>query len=182
MKFIQSIRIIIIFSLILSTNLTKAQVSSTGGISSGQSKYYIGGGIGLSFGSATYIYMAPELTYAITENLHAGFGVSYEYQSIRNYIPTRNISIYGGKVFARYYVLDDFFAHVEYERLYYRDNFINPEPQPLIGMDGMYAGVGYRQWTGGNSFFSIALLFNVMDDQIIFGINPFLRFGFSIGL
>lgn len=168
--------------LFLSDNLKGQSIAPSAGEIPLDSKFYIGGGLGLSFGTNSSVYLAPELSYALTNKLYFGAGFSYEYHSLKDYIPKRTITVFGGKVFGRYFLFEDIFAHAEFEKLFYRDNYINPINDPLISMVNIYVGGGYRRWINNRSFVTIALLFNVLDDQYVFGINPILRFGVSFGL
>lgn len=172
----------IFFLLHIIPNVLRAQTKTAVGESQNTTKYFIGGGFGITFGTQTNIYVAPEIAYAINNNLHIGVGLSYEYSSYHNFIPKRTINIYGGKAFARYFIFDDFFAYAEFEKLYFRDNYINPTNSPLIAIEGFYAGGGYRQWFGTNSFGTIALLFDLTNSNYLFGINPFLRVGMAVGI
>jgi hypothetical protein len=167
---------------LLAFNPLFSQVTPSAGDITMNSKWYVGGGFGLSFGNQTSIYLAPELSRAITDNFHIGVGVSYEYYNNRLFIPARSINTYGGKLFARYFIFDNIFVAGEYEKLWYRDNYINPGTSPIITLDNLFAGAGYRQWVGINSFMTIALMFNVLDERVIFGINPMIRFGIAIGI
>ncbi|MBN2747278.1 MAG: hypothetical protein JXR34_11180 [Bacteroidales bacterium] len=174
-------RNLIIFFIFTSISLqVEAQIFSLGKSDSSDKRFYLGGNLGLSFGTITNIYIAPELAYALTENLHAGIGVSYQFTRDIRYNPFIDYSVYGGKLFGRYFFLDDFFVQAEYERLVYDANYSNTNNK--MQYDGIYGGVGYRQWMGESSFYYIALLFDLNDDQFIFGINPFFRAGFAIGL
>ena len=147
-----------------------------------KSKFYIGGNLGLSFGSVSLIYIAPVVTYDITEDFHVGVGASYEYYSNRNFNPIYNISTYGGKAFARYYLFQDLFAHVEFDKYYYKDSYYNPGNTPLLSVNKMYAGGGYRQWIGANAYTTIMLLFDLTNNNYILGENPIIRVGMAFGL
>src|SRR5688572_2037774 len=82
-------------------------------------RIFIGGSLGLQFGSATYIDVSPLVGYQISKKLQAGVGVTYIYYKVKdsNYNYEYETSIYGGRLFSRYYILDNLFAHGEYEIL-----------------------------------------------------------------
>ncbi len=173
------ITFLILVFICISTTVS-GQVFSQKNSDSFGSKYFVGGNFGLSFGTITNIYLAPEFAYAVTENFHAGIGISYQFTRDLRYNPFIDYSVYGGKLFGRYFFLENFFLQAEYERLIYDANYSNSNNK--MQFDGIYGGVGYRQWMGDTSFYYIALLFDLNDDQFIFGINPFFRAGFAIGL
>ena len=168
-----------LFFVMLSAGLEAQNLSS--GQSFG-SRFYLGGNLGLSFGNITSIYVAPVGIYAITEKLHAGLGITYQYVSNRNYVPKVDASIYGGSIFARYFVTDALFAHAEYEKLYYRDSYSSQGNYPISTTDGFYVGGGYRSWVGQNAFVTVLVLFDLTKDYYEFGTNPFLRFGMGFGI
>ena len=174
--------LLFIFSISILTGIAQSRPSNNMGSQGIGSRLYLGGNFGLSFGSISSIYIAPVAAYAITEKLYGGLGLSYQYYSDKTIMPSYNVSTYGIKIFARYFVFDDLFAHVEYEKLYYRDSYYNPGNAPLISIDGLYAGGGYRQWMGSNAYMTIALLFNLRSNQFVFGINPFIRVGMGFGI
>lgn len=76
-------------------------------------KLYTGGGLGLNFGTTTVANISPIIGYNFTENFSSGIGVSYQYISNRFY----SQSIIGGSIFSRYRILEQLFAHAEYETL-----------------------------------------------------------------
>ena len=82
---------------------------------------FFGGGLGLSFTSSnTYFLVSPLVGYKITEKLHAGVGFTYIYRSSKVVLSNGrqdkfNSSDYGATLFSRYFILENFFAHVEYD-------------------------------------------------------------------
>ena len=177
-------KIIILSAFSIIFNISNAQSSpfSSGVSNNSSSRWYFGGNFGLSFGTVSSIYIAPKATYAITEKLYGGLGVSYQYYSDKRYIPKFDVSTYGLNIFARYFIFQDLFAHIEYEKVFYKDSYNNPGNSPYISADGYYAGGGYRQWIGSNSYMTIAVLFDLQSSQYEFGINPFIRIGMGFGI
>src|SRR3972149_6393380 len=80
-------------------------------------KVYGGGGIGLQFGTITFVNVAPDIGYKITERYSAGIGIRYIYFADRRYTPPFVLDIFGGSIFNRFIVTDFFFLHGEYEVL-----------------------------------------------------------------
>ena len=146
------------------------------------SRWYGGGTFGLSFGSVTSISIMPEVAYAVTDDLLIGGGLRYSYYRDTYYTPAYESTIWGGKLFARYYLFSNFFAHIEAERLYFEDPYYSsPTGDQWIYRDYFYGGFGYRQWMGSNSYMSFALLFDLTSSDYTFGSNPFFRIGFGVG-
>ena len=174
--------LLFIFSIIIFNTNAQSSPFSSGNPHTGSSRWYFGGNFGLSFGTVSSVYIAPKAAYAITEKLYGGLGVSYQYFSDRRYIPKIEASTYGLNIFARYFIFTDLFAHIEYEKLFYKSSYYNPGNSPYLSSDGFYAGGGYRQWIGSNSYMTIAILFDLQNNQYEFGINPFIRVGMGFGI
>jgi hypothetical protein len=148
-----------------------------------EKRWYVGGTLGLSVGSVISISIMPEVAYAITEKLFVGGGLRYSYYKDNRYSPAYQSTIWGGKLFTRYYILDDVFLHLEAERLYFEDPYYNNmTSDKWIYRDYFYGGGGYRQWVGPNSYMTIELLFDLTNNDYSFGSNPIFRMGFGIGL
>ena len=179
MKTVKNTIIFSLFTIMLFLSSTaKSQVYQ-----GNDQKWFVGGSLGLSVGSVISISIMPEVAYAITEDLFVGGGVRYSYYKDNRYTPAYQSTIWGGKLFVRYYVFQDIFLHVEAERLYFLDpNYINPTGEQWIYRDYYYGGGGYRQWIGGNSYMTIELLFDLTNNDYSFGSNPMIRMGFGIGL
>jgi len=158
---------------------TKSLAQQYGG---NESRWYVGGSLGFSFGSVTSISIMPELAYALTEDFFVGGGLRYSYFQDNNVVPVYKFTIWGGKIFLRYYILDNIFAHIEAERLYFQDPFYSsPTGDDWIFRDYFYGGGGYRKWMGSNSYMTLELLFDLTNNDYSFGSNPFFRIGFGVG-
>jgi hypothetical protein len=101
-----------------------------------KNRFFFGGSLGLQFGSATYIDVSPLVGYKITPKLHAGVGLTYIYYKVKDsyYNYAYETSIYGGRVFGRYYILDNLFGHAEFEILIWmsRRKWVGRGPVILI--------------------------------------------------
>lgn len=139
-----------------------------------------GGNLGMSFGSYTYIQVAPVLFYEIYDDLILGAGLDFTYYK-DNFYHVEG-SIWSPRIFARYFILDNIFVHAEYIQSYYKDNYSPfPDKQWMWSEPGYYAGGGYRQWMGTNSYMFVMLLFDLQSDQMDFGNNPRMEIGFAAG-
>jgi len=143
-----------------------------------------GGNLGLSFGTRTYIQVAPVLYYEVVDDLILGAGIDYTYFKDKGY---HNYYIEGHswspRIFARYFLLDDFFIHAEYQQYYYKNNYSNQAYTSdwMWSEPGYFAGGGYRQWMGQNSYMFVMLLFDLQETELNFGINPRIQMGFAAG-
>jgi len=145
-------------------------------------RWYGGGSFGLSFGSIISVSIMPEVAYSVTEDFFIGAGIRYSYFQDNRVVPSYKSTIWGGKLFARYYLFEDFFVHLEAERLYFKEPYYNnPIGNDWIFRDYFYGGGGYRQWMGSNSYMTMELLFDLTNNDYSFGSNPFFRIGFGVG-
>jgi hypothetical protein len=171
----------------------------------------VGGNLGLQFGTVTAIDVSPEIMIRVVDQLHFGVGFSYDYLQTKDYFwdDTNQkwldfkANVYGGRFFARYYLrslfdnfLGNFFAHAEYEYLYYTRPFV-PDPNGTIidpygytyskGTDVMvinslFVGVGYEQPISKKAFIDLLILYNLNETYDSPYSNPIFRLGFGFRL
>jgi len=148
-------------------------------------RIYVGGYLGLSFGSVTYISVSPLIGYRWTKNLTAGVGFTYQYYQDNYYNYSSNT--YGGLVFVRYNVYKGLFLETDIEANNLEAYTYDPTnalgytlarkwiPSWLVG--GGYSGGGSR---GG---FYISVLYDVLQDpnSPYYGI-PVIRAGVGFGI
>lgn len=123
-------------------------------------KVYVGGNFGLQFGTVTYIDVSPLAGYRITNRFSAGPGITYRYTKIRGYDGS---STYGGRIFARHSLWQQFFAHAEYENL--NTEFIDPVGRDQIvrgWVPGFFVGGGIFQPLGEKAAVYIYGLYNLL--------------------
>ncbi len=147
-------------------------------------RVYTGGGIGLQFGSQTFVNISPLIGYRLTEKFSMGVSATYLYYRYKDYNPAYSYSsnTYGGSVFSRYLIFENLFAHVEYEllRLEVRDNVSR-----LLGskdVTSVLVGGGYRQMLGDRSSINLMLLYNLNETTYSPYQNPIIRISFGIGI
>lgn len=135
---------------------------------------YLMGGFGLNFGNVTAVNLSPVLAYRFTGKIHGGVGINYTYYS--NLLMKYSTNIYGGSIFTRFFILENLFAHSEYEKLYLRwsDGY-------NYDLTNIYLGGGYNQRLGGNAFASILILYNLNDSPYSPYSNPIIRAGIGMG-
>ncbi|MEX0967840.1 MAG: hypothetical protein WD077_11420 [Bacteroidia bacterium] len=123
-------------------------------------KIFFGGTGGASFGNVTYINVSPLTGLRLTPNFAAGVGGTYIYYK-SNYFNI-STSVYGGRLFSRYYFLEKFIAHGEYELLnaeFYNENKLSYERKwtPALPLGG-----GIRQSLGRRGHIEVLLLMDLL--------------------
>ncbi|MFI5135756.1 MAG: hypothetical protein ACHQD9_07875 [Chitinophagales bacterium] len=147
-------------------------------------RIYIGGYLSLSFGTVTYIAIAPQVGYRFTNNLTAGVGFNYQYYQDNYY--NYHTNVYGGLIFARYNVYKGLFLEGDFEDnnldVYNVDintgnYFLTRQWVPSLLLGGGYSGGGSH---GG---FYISILYDVLQNpnSPYYGI-PVIRAGVGFGI
>jgi len=147
-----------------------------------RNRIIVGGGVGLQFGTITLIDVSPILGYKVTERFVPGIGLTYQYYKDTRWVPEYETNIYGGSVFARYYLWQDLFAHAEYQILSYEKLINVYGEKERVNVPGLLVGGGYRQWIGNNFAATIVILFNLNETIDSPYQNPIFRIGFQAGL
>lgn len=139
-----------------------------------------GGDLGLNFGTITYINISPLVGYKLTDHLTAGVGMIYQYVHYNKsyYGVEFESSTYGGRLFARQRFLENFFGTVEYQGLNVDAYNLQSEKLGRITVPVLFVGGGYLQQAGDRSFFSIAILYDVIQDFNSPYPNPVIQGGF----
>jgi len=147
-------------------------------------RLYIGGNVGLLFGSTTLIELSPQVGYRLTDRFVPGIGFTYIYQKYKDYYGyTYENSVYGGSVFAKYFFTEKFFSHVEFENLnveYYYELY-NQLVIDRKWVSSFYIGGGYSQPLGERGFAQIMILFELIQDPWYpyYRSNPIIKIGFG---
>lgn len=147
-------------------------------------RLYTGGNFWGQIGTYTSLEIAPILGYRLTEEFSAGVGMKYNYYRYNpQFSPAISTSIYGGSVFARYILLEQFIAHAEIETLnveLFNTRTAGERRWVPIGL----VGGGYS-----NNGLQILLLYDLIDDRNnpyfgTFGSDSrvYLRVGFLFNL
>ncbi|MFH1118951.1 MAG: hypothetical protein V1775_03955 [Bacteroidota bacterium] len=158
-------------------------------------KLFFGGGLGLQFGTITLVDVSPVIGYRVTEKFETGLGLTYKYFRYKDYYIDYNTgigydlksNILGGSVFARYHLLENVFAHAEFESLNYRyDDFYDSggvvlSERRTAVINSIFVGGGYRQRISSGSYFFIMALWNLNDSALSPYSNPVLRMGVVLG-
>lgn len=160
-------------------------------------KFYLVPELWLSFGTTTYIDVAPMLGYHVSDRFSVGLGPHYIYQAQKAtawYPQSYQTHLYGVKGFARFALIthaeeflpinlfSDLFVHVEYEGMslekayYYAPAF--PEDGRFI-YQGFLAGIGFSQRLGMFNSVSVMVLWNLNESSRSPYSNPLFRIGFN---
>ncbi|MFH1161319.1 MAG: hypothetical protein V1733_10290 [bacterium] len=171
----------------------------------------VGGNLGFQFGTVTGINISPEVKIRIVDQLYGGVGIIYQYYHYKDwYYDMKNndyidfsSNIWGGRVFARYYLagffdnwVGNFFVHAEYEYLCYTSafvydpngDFLDPyyntysKGKEVIEINSIFLGGGYRQPISRRAFVDFLILFNLNDTPYSPYTNPVFRLGVGVGL
>lgn len=181
--------------LLSATNILIAQEESGSNKGRFTDKIFFGGSLGLQFGTVTMIDVSPVVGYRITEKFETGIGLTYKYYKYKDYFIDNytgigydlKSNILGGSVFARYHILENVFAHIEFESLRYQyDNYYSTgvsiqSEQLVANINSVFVGAGYRQRISQGSYFFIMALWNLTEDAMSPYSNPVLRMGMVFG-
>ncbi len=137
-------------------------------------RVYFGGNFSFNLGTRfTFIDVSPLAGYMVNDDFSVGLGATYLYLS-REFLTFQSgnrfkitNSVYGGRAFMRHRVMDNFFAHTEFESL-------NTETPSFDGSQGTF-----REWVpglfiGGGVFqpifrrggVNITILYNLLHDEL----------------
>lgn len=142
-------------------------------------KVFIGGGLGLQFGTITLFDISPLIGYRFTDRMSAGIGVTYQYYRYKDKFIDFTTNVYGGRLFGRYLITENLFAHAEYEVLSLETfDYLNNR----INVVSVLVGGGYRQPIGSYSYLNLMILWNLNESAYSPYINPIIRIGVNIGL
>ncbi len=148
----------------------------------------------LSFGSSTYIEVAPLLGYHVSDRFSVGLGPHYIYQSWRAtpYNPAFQTHVWGIKGFGRFALItnaekflpiklfSDLFVHMEYEGMSLENGVYGAMgDQERYFIDIFLIGGGLSQRIGMYSSISFMVLWNLNETSASPYSNPIFRIGFN---
>lgn len=143
-------------------------------------RLFLGGNLGLQLGNrTTFIEVSPLIGLWLSPSIVAGAGPVYRYFRINDITPALEENQYGARLFGRYYFLDNFFAHAEYEALNLTDYRTTDQNRTTI--TSVLGGGGYVQSIGRSALF-VMVLYNFSEGPLTPYNNPVIRAGFNIGL
>lgn len=148
-------------------------------------KFFTGGNFIAVFGSSTLVNLSPFIGYKVTKDFHVGTGIIYNYSSISFNRVRYSQTIYGPQIFGRYFVVDNLFGQVEYNRLNQPNYVASGKGDVRTWVDYTYVGGGYRQKLGKNASFVMSVLFNLTPHTLsryYYPFNPIINVGFVAGI
>ena len=154
---------------------------------------FYGGSLALSFGESSYIDISPLIGYKITPRFVVGTGATFQYLSYPKY--AYETSIYGGRLFSEYILIEDFsemlkasilgdgglYVHGEYEILTFETEYIIPILYPdkkHAYAEAYLFGVGVNQRMG-KTIVSILALWDLNPNGYHLYSSPIFRIGVS---
>jgi hypothetical protein len=146
-------------------------------------RFYVGGYLGLQFGTYTSIDISPLLGYRITPDFNVGIGLLYTYTSFDYGPPVgqHGYSSWGGRLSTNYTLFNLISLGVEYQyrtvELYnsFENSFQNQ------GVNVLFLGGGFRQKVGRNTFMFIMAYYDILQEQYTPYPNVVFRIGVSAG-
>ena len=150
-------------SVVVAIVAAMSVLAAAGPVEAKSNRFWVGGGIGLSFGTVDYIEVAPLVGYDATQKFSFGGGVLYRYRKDGRFEPTFSTNDYGANVFARYQIIRQVFVQGEYEYLNYE--FIDFDTTDREEFHSVLAGPGFNQPLGNNASLFIIALYNFSYDS-----------------
>jgi hypothetical protein len=156
-------------------------------------RFFFGGDLGLSFGTNTYINLAPIVGYRITNRLSAGLGPIYIFEKYKYY--DLQTSTYGGKALLSFAVIRNVYEYVNIGigsiLLHAENELINlqkVEYDPTFNkiyalnerlwIDNLLAGIGLNFPFSDRAGINIYALWDVTQNDYSPYSNPVIRLGF----
>jgi hypothetical protein len=166
---------------LLTTSVFAQRMIDEGGSPPLKERLFYGGNLGMSFGTITFIDVSPLVGVMVTNRLSGGVGATYQYFNDRRFIGG-NSSLYGGRIFSRYNVFPNVFAHAEYENLNFDLYNPNSDRFERSWVPGFLIGGGYFTPFGQRGGANFTFLYNLLYDVRRSPYNePFvIRFGFVL--
>jgi len=135
-------------------------------------KLYFGGTFGASFGNYTTITVAPTIGYRLKPSLHTGLKFYYTYSkqlvTINRKEESYTYHSYGIGTFLRWFPFRDLYLHVAPEMMNYQQNTILNTGEVIETHEWVpfvWAGAGYRKMLGKNSWMTMHVLFDLVQDS-----------------
>jgi len=153
-----------------------------------KSKLFVGGNLGLAFGTYTIVNVSPLVGYRFTNVLAAGVGLNYNYYGYDDGFYTSKQTYAGMNIFGRVYPIPQAFIQVQPELNYMWASQIPDGGQNLPELKinqfvpSLLMGGGAAIPTGPNGAITISVMYDVLQNiwspyyhQAVYG------FGYNVG-
>jgi len=146
-------------------------------------KLFMGGNLGLTFGNYTNVIISPVIGAKLNEKVYAGLGIEYQYTKDKRYDPSLTYNQFGGRVFAQYNIVPKIYAHGEFAG-YSMERYSTISKKERSFVPFIYFGGGYRQMISERAFFSVQVLFDVLQNthSPYKAWEPIYSVGFGVGI
>jgi hypothetical protein len=150
-------------------------------------KLFTGGSVGLTFGNYTNIIISPVIGARLNEKVYAGLGIEYQYTKDKRYDPALTYNQYGSRLFAQYNIVPSLYAHAEvagYSMEHYTGVINSQLKKQRDFVPFIYFGGGYRKMISPRSFFTVQVLFDVLQHKYspYKAWDPIFSVGFGVGI
>lgn len=136
-----------------------------------------GGNLSLTFGSNSFIYLAPSVGYKVTDDFVAGVGFIYQYLRVNQVynLTTQSFqsadaesTVYGPQVFANYFIKDLAFVSTQFEMLNHDLPLYDPIRAEVIFENRWtpvwFVGAGITKSLGRKGFVQLGIRVNLLHD------------------
>ncbi len=148
-------------------------------------RIWVGGGLGLNFGSVTAIQIEPLVGYKVDQagKFSVGTGITYWYFRDNRYAPAVEYNAYGYRLFSRYRFIEQAYLHAEFLNLNAERYDDVTDDIRRLWVPHVLVGGGYIQRLGESSSFMLQILFEVLQDpnSVYYGQGPILSGGVGFG-
>jgi len=145
-------------------------------------KLYLGGNLGLSFGSYTNVIIAPIMGIRWSRRLNSEIGIEYNYTKDSRYDTDYTYNQYGGRISSQFFFIPQLFAHAEFAGLSMEQYYTTGKERNFVPF--LYLGGGLSQNVGGRSSVFFRIMFDVLNNKNspYSPGEPFYSVGFGVGL
>ena len=147
-------------------------------------KLYLGGNLGLSFGTYTNVVVAPILGVRWSKRFNSELGIEYNYTKDSRYEPDYTYNQYGGRISSQFFFIPQLFAHAEFAGMSLEEYKWDTNAKERNFVPFLYLGGGFSQNIGGRSTVSFRIMFDVLNNEHspYSPGEPYYSVGFGIGL
>ena len=129
----------------------------------------VGGGLDFRSGNNfTIFYIAPTLSYRLTERVTTGIGGTYIYNKFKGGTTELTTHSVGGSLFSRYFFSQNFFAQAEYETINFEFpvGSLRQEETFRFWADRLLLGIGFAQPLGNNAAIFAAGFYDLLWSEL----------------